>query len=260
MAKTWGGYIKKQFRRAKKVVKKRYVKKGGGAKWGQIMKDISFLKGIVNAEKKRNLASYSGLIIGQCNANVLGAYFADFTPNVNEGDTYGTREGSSLKMHSSFYKFNFYQNTSTTSPIKMIGYLFQVLGAPQTASSFISNIFTPNGFTGIVDYNSLFNPDYRGQYRILRKWNMYLRPDNFSGQTVEGDYSLGIKYNRGKGHHIRFNADTNTVIDGQIIFMIFADNGNTSGSTVSTLSNIPIKAINTGVIMNINRIDYYFDN
>ena len=49
-------FAKRQFRRGKRAIKRRYVSKRGGLRVGRIARDVSRLKMLVNVEKK----DYSG--------------------------------------------------------------------------------------------------------------------------------------------------------------------------------------------------------
>jgi hypothetical protein len=83
-------------RKVGRVVKKRYFKgKGyGNPKLGRMTKDIMFLKGIVNAEKKRITISQTAQIgPAQVFANSNGNIVTDITPIPVQNSTFTGRNG-----------------------------------------------------------------------------------------------------------------------------------------------------------------------
>lgn len=258
----------KWFRRVKKLVrsgaraagralKKRYVSRGG-LRVGRIAKDVQFLKSIINAEKKRVVFSTTTSLVGQVSGNSTGAYSVDMTPIPAEGVTLSTRNGSSIKLSSTWFRFQFYGMANTAQKIKGKIWIVQVMGTPQTASTALGQMFNTS-MSGVIDYNSNFDPDYRGQYKILRCKPFTIQSDSVSGLTQIQDVTFGIRYNRGKGHHVRYNDDTTTLSNGQLLIFITADSGNTNGVTAST-QPVPITGVNTGLVFNQYHINYYFDN
>jgi hypothetical protein len=226
----------------------------------QMLKDVNMLKGIINSQKKRYDITVSNTTVGQCNINASGYYVGDISPTPTENVTFNGRIGSSIKLHSTFTTMQFYHQTSTSAPINIKIYWVLVKGATQTPSTVITNMFSPNTFTSIVDYNSQLNPDYFGEYKILRCKKIHLPIDSYSGVSVIKTVQFGHKWFRGRGHHIRFNQDTTTVTDGQVIQIVLADCGNTNSATASTLSNTAVLGTSTGVVMNFDIKHYYYNN
>lgn len=258
-------FVKKAARKVYRLAKKRYTTKKG-LNMTNIVKDVQFLKSIVNAEKKRIDLTASGQLVGQCNANAAGLYQLDVTPIPTEGSTYNDRNGSSIKLTASHFSFQMWHTTlsNSLSRLRFKFMIFQVLGQPQTVSTFITNIFNATSWSGLIDFNSMLNPDYRGQYRIIRTVTKSLRELQIASSNQQEilDVKFGIRYNRGKGHHIRYVGDNNAVADGQLIMVILCDNGNISGSSATTLPNIPLQTtvINSGCTFNQDIRHYYFDN
>jgi hypothetical protein len=249
---------------ASKGIQKRYFKGSNYSKpdYSQMAKDILALKSVINSEKKRFTFPSSGpLNFGQVNVNASGHYALDMTPIIGEGVTYSTRNGASIKLSSSFLEFQFYQQTNRSSGMRFKLYFVQVKGAIQTTSTFVSQFLNPNPFVSgtIYDYNSTTNPDYFGQYKIIYTKDVYLKDDSTTSDIIIKDVKIPLKYNKGLGHHIRYNGDTNTVADGQLMLLIVADSGNFA-SGVSSIANIPIIGGLTGANMNINFTHYYYDN
>jgi hypothetical protein len=227
----------------------------------QMARDVAMLKSMVNAEKKRYvISSTQATAIGQVNANASGYMAIDITPVPGQSNTYDGRQGASVKLHSSYMKFQFYHQASTAQNIKLKMFLVHVTGAPvASAATFLGQMFQQNSFVspGITDYNSQLNPDYFKQYRILRTRTVSLPPDSISGVQVIKEVAIPIRF---RNHHIRFNKDTNTVTSGQLLLFIFADSGNISSGSASTCTPIPVTAVSTGCVTNYNLTYYYYDN
>lgn len=237
-------------------------------KLANIWKDVMMLKSVINSEKKRiRIASASQQAVSQVNANASGHWALDVTPQPAQGITMSTRNGASIKLHSSYMKFQFYQQTANVHPMRLKLYIIEVRGDPIPAATAAGEFFAANqwiaaqnSFIAIRDYNSQRNPDYFRDYRVLAQKGFTLKADNYNGQTMIKDIVVKLKYNRGKGHHVRFDSDTTTVTQGQLVAFIVADSGNQNGSTGSTLNGIPIAAVLTGATFNYDLQHYFYDN
>lgn len=230
----------------------------------QMARDIIKLKSMINAEKK-NIDLYSAnslQTVGQLNGNSSGFYTLDITPVPTQGTTYSTRNGASIKLSSSFMKFQFYHQTSTVAPVKLKLYIIQTKMTQTNLTTFVQGMFLYNRFlstTNIYDFNSMVNPDYFGLYKILRTKTILIPGDQISGVNMIKDINIAHKWNRTKGHHIRYAGDTNTVLNGQVFLLIFSDSGNISG-TASTITPVPIQSATTGINFNYDIKHYYYDN
>lgn len=275
------------FRKVGRVARRAYRSKAGKAirkvtrqrygTWrspnvGAIAKDVSMLKGMINAEKKRITQSSSAQTqIGQYAWNGTvnsNAYFVlDVTPSPSQGTTLSTRNGASIKLSSSYLQFQFYQQSATQHPMKFRIYLIQVKGGIQTPATVASQFLQPNKFialeqsgTAIYDYNSERHPDYFNQYRVIRKKDVFLMPDATSSMVAIKNVKLPVRYGRGKGHHIRFQGDTGNLANGQLVCLIVADSGNAGGTAGGITTAAPVSAANTGAILQYDFVHYYYDN
>jgi hypothetical protein len=255
------------YKKGKRALKKRYVAKAGGRKATgglrvmKMAKDIMYLKSVLNPEKKRFIGGAHDIAIGQVNGNTDGGYFADTTPTPAQGVTYDTRNGASIKLHSSMYHFQFTQQVGVVADLKLILEFYMITGEPYTGFTFRNERFLPNPFiTGadIRDYNTQINPDNYQKGKCIARRYLTIKQDATGSVKNLTDLKIPILHNKGQGHHIRFNKDTQTVEHGQIFLMIRADRGNIGA--VSTLSGIPDVNINTGVNMAINVCHYFYDN
>lgn len=254
-------------RKAGAALKKRYKAKPGGRKStggvrvAKMAKDIMYLKSVLNPEKKRDSYVILNKPVGQVNGNTDGAYFADITPVISQGVTAGTRNGASVKLHSAMYHFQFTQGVGTIANIRGVIEIWEIKGEPYGASLFtyFDEHWEANPFTGVRDINAQTNPDNFMKGRCIARKYFRVIADQTSGVKTLTDVKMPISYNKGQGKHLRYNRDTNTIEHGQMYMVIRTDRGNISGSSVSTL-NVPDVNINTGLLMQYNCTNYFYDN
>lgn len=222
-------------------------------------------------EKIRTQRNAFVVPVGQVIGVSEGASIFDVTPAVSQGDQTGgttaNRQGASINLMSSHYNFQIAQMTDNNFRVRVRFTWVAIKGAPYTnvtlVSDFFNNMYQPNPFvTGvdIRDANSNLNPDYFGTYKILRTKTVYLGSDNISGQLLSNSFQVGFKYNRGKGHSVRYNQNLTSLFDGQILMIVQTDRGNASASVTSTgIGGIYSVGTNTGITVSYNRQDYYYD-
>ena len=260
--KQWYKRARKYSRAVKATMRDRYLiahKKGNSTiNYNQILKDVKFLKSVINAEKKNYVITVSGSTVAQLNGSTSSGHFGiDITPTPSQGTTDITRNGDSIKICSLYAKIQFYQQSAADQPIKLKVLLIKVLGAPQSVNTVITQFLNTNPMcnNSIYDYNSRYNPDFFGQYQIVAKRTIKIQ-DQYSSSVAIKDLEIKLKLQ----HHIRFTANSTTVSNGQYVMLILADSGNSHPSTVSTVTGAPILTANSGVNFNYNFNWYYFDN
>jgi len=244
------------------------------AKLGRAVKKLQSQS---DAEKKRITTFFSNGI-GQLDGNTDGYVATDVTPIPSQGNQTNQRSGASIRLHSTNYQIMIGQgnlsNANTTAPVRYKLTWLLVKGAPYTAatltSSFVNNVYQPNPFIGgaapgasIRDYNSQYNPDYFNTYKVIRVVKGVIAADQFSGQSMSKSFNVGFKYNRGKGHDIRFNQNLgghDNVFNGQIVLVIQCDRGNHGSVNNTVTTGIYDAAAGTGLQLQYNRVDYYYDN
>jgi len=159
------------------------------------------------------------------------------------------------KICSAIGKFQMWQQTANTHPMKFRLELWKNKGPSITASTLLAELYNTSTSSGIIDYNSQLDPDYTGTAKRFYMKTYTVNPQ-FSAEVMIKDFNLPLRLN----HHIRFDDNTTTVTDGQIIMILLADSGNNNTTTVSTLANIPILLANSGLIFNYDMKYYYYDN
>lgn len=262
--KRVGRVARKVVRKVGTVAKRRYFSGKGYSKpkMGQIIQDVKFLKSIVNAEKHRQIyASTSANTLGQVYGNANGYWAGDVTPNIGQGIGVSNRIGGSIKWHSSHWTFQFQHQASTVAPIRFNIYLVKVVGPAQSnVATMIQSCWNANPFVSspIYDLNSGRNQDTYKNFIILKRKTIQMGADNYAGVPMIRTVNFGYKF---KNHHCRWAGDTATLTEGQILMVMFADNGNASPLTVSTITNgVSQKAINTGLDFQYIQTHYYYDN
>lgn len=256
-------YVKKVARRVRGKAIKRYFNKGYKPKMSTIQRDVAYLKSVLNPEKKLYQYNLTDGLVGQCNINASAYYVSDITPVPAQGITSTTRNGNSIKLSTARIKMQLQsQSSSTGNGIKVRGMVVHVLGAPYTsAATLVQTMFKPNSFiTGgtIYDYNSDRREDSFKQFRIIRSFNANIPANNHTGQTPVKNVSVGIRF---KNHHVKFVSDGATNIqDGQLFLIMFADSGNVSTTTASTLVGTPVLATNTGLFIQQDTSIWFYDN
>ncbi len=265
--------LKSTLKSAKKAVKDRYVTKTGkGLRMSQVLKDVALLKSMVNAEKKRvvykSIAS-SPPFVGQVNGNSSGHFVLDITPNVAEGVTNSTRNGSSFRWTSSYLEFMFNRQDNYNGTQKFLIEVWKVNNQPYTQAQisggqFIADLFTPNEYitsstgTAVNIYDMIASRDqdtFKNFKRVAFKYVSF-PAQQISGTTAIKQVKMGLKL----GHHVKFQDDTTIVTSGQLILTIRADVGNTSMSVASTHNGVPVKVINSGCSLQYAHTHYFYDN
>lgn len=256
-------------RRAGTAVKKRYTSKSGGARYGRMVKDVARVVSMVNAEKKYVSYPVASFAVGQLANNSSGARQFDVTPLMSQGTDVSSRNGNSIKICSSFFQFQVNQQSSTiTTGIRLRVELWLVKGIPLGAfastgsSAPLTDLYEPSVFSGVIDMTSTRQPDHFQDYRLIASRNCYVPGDQVAGGDIQAKtFTMPIKWNRGKGHHIRYNGTSNSSADignGQIIMCFRADIGNRD--TTASTKDVPLTAASSGLIVKMGYKHWFYDN
>jgi len=254
-------YAKRIGRKVVRAAKSRYFKGKGYRRPNltTMVRDVALLKRSLNVEKKHIQSSItSNVNIGQCNVNAdTGQAIYDITPLIVQGVGYSNMTGNSVKLVSMALKGQLKQMSGCQHPMRVKMVIFKSLGVPQTATAIQSGnlLFDINPLTSCTDFNSERNVNYFRDYSVIKTKYLYLQPDPVSGELMITNFSHIMKLS----HHLKWNQNTTTLTDGQILVGFFSDSGN-SGATASTLPNVPIKAINSGATIQFFTKFYFVDN
>lgn len=239
--------------------KKRYWHKGGIT---QLAKDVSMLKGMVNVEKKRHEINSYDNSLGQIIANGNGYGQFEITPLPSQGTGYSGREGSSILFKAFHLALQFRQQNNTLVPIKIDTYIVQTRNG---ATLDATQMFQANKYiyakdsVSIIDANSARNPDYFGDFKVLKKKTIWIRQDQASTSQVQTkNVHIGMKFR--KGHHVRFSGNSNTPTNSRFFVLMLCDIGNGSALTASSLTAVPYTTQLTGLYYNLDHVSYFIDN
>jgi len=209
--------------------------------------------------------------MGYASATMGGWAAFDMTPHPTENNGFAGREGSSINLNSTYAQFKFAQQSANTlTPIKIKMVILHVLGATQTPQAVMEayylNSALPNGSgignnNGLIDYNSTVSPDQYGQFRRIYQKSITLKQDDVDAGLQVVSHVIKLKYNKGKGHIIRFLQNTTTVVGGQLIMLMTADAGNSGNYEFNGVGNGTLinNKINSACACNFNICHYFTD-
>lgn len=267
--------IKKTVKAGKRFVKQRYNiggKKKGGLNIQAIAQDVAGLARMINAEKKIYSISSSNELalavgVGQVNATVSGTRIFDISPLIEQNVSASGRTGDSLKITSAYFQFMVSQQANCVIGNRCSIELWHYNGgAVISVADVATHLFKPTVFSTVIDYQSARNEDFIGDFRLARRMVVNIPAEQVSGSRTVRYINMPIKFNKGKGHHIRYTGSTITnnpltdIANGRSqLFLIYrAESGNRS-SVVSTL-NVPQTGITTGLEVTASYTMYYYDN
>jgi len=268
-------FLKKAVKAGKRFVKKRYNiggKKKGPLNVGALAADVAKMAMMINAEKKVYAITAQNVLgqpvgVGQVSANVTGTSCFDITPLISQGVTAETRNGDSIKLHSAYFQFMVSQQLNGIVGNKAcIELWYNNGGAVVSASDALAAIYQSTVFSTVIDYQSSRNIDKMGDWRLARRLVVPLPGEQIAGTKPCKYVNMPIKFNRGKGHHVRYAGATianNPLTDlangrSQLFLIYRAETGNKS-STLSTL-NVPQTGAQTGIDITASFTMYYYDN
>jgi len=238
---------KRIYRKGKKFLKKRYVKKGM-PNIKRIYKDVKMLKHLLNFEKKRfDVTVTIPFSVGQYNGSLTGAHASIITPYPIEGVAQGQRVGLSIKLVSCVMSLQIYQQANCSNPIRI---RWAIVCRPTNdtnpnASGNLASFYEVNPFSNVVDYYSKRDAEYFTQFRTIKSGSVLLKPDNLTNQQNAVQIQVPLKLN----HHLKFNQDSTTITTkNQFLLFMTASNGDSQSSA------------QTGAIFQYNIRWYYTDN
>lgn len=252
------------YKNKRKVLKKTYKKKTTTKPMANIVKRE--IAKVMNRtlEKKNFTITYSATdqVMGQVAGNSNGFYSADVTPTPALGSSSGGRIGNDINVTGMYMTVQLRQMSAATAPVKITWYIMRMKGDySSTSGQVVANSFNTNDYIGggaiIYDTQSSLNSDFFGTYTILKKFNCYIKPDQFTGQQMPCVKNIALKFR--KPLNVRFYSNGTGVCLGKIFLVALASNGNCSTVTASTITNLPVSAVNTGQFLNFSMKYYYTD-
>lgn len=226
----------------------------------RIAKDVAMLKKMINAEKKETSEQTYTFDVAQVNFNNNGYKTYDVTPIISQGVTGQTRNGNSVKLHSMVFKGQLLQQSNNHHQGKVKIEFFLNKGTPFApwSDTDLPNIYNANTLNTIHDINSTRATDTFKNWIKVGSKTLSVKQDNYSGVQGWRDFVIPLKF---KSYHLKYDdGNTNAIRNGQLIMVVLADSGNSNGTNLSTITNIPVTAILTGFRVVMTQKTWYYDN
>lgn len=228
MAKrTWGGYVRKQGRRVANALRKRYVKKGN-LSLTKIAKDVSFLKGLINVEKKMVQFNAGVNTLGAQKNTANGDYLTTNLFTVDQGLSSSTRTGNSVKLTGIHVQGILAQQNSCQSTIDVDFYMLYwprlTNSSASSPTQMVASDFMDTDSNGYRSLNSFRVLDKMSQFKIICKKRIRLRYDDAAG-TAYKSFSFGCKIPKSRGHMRYAASAANSLESGSYNFYAVASTG-----------------------------------
>jgi len=260
-------YVKKIVRKGKSYAKKRYLRKGSGYGTGvrlnKLAQDIRLIKGALNTEKKycEKQEVFTG---AQVNGNASAHHALNLLPVIGNGTSgVGQRVGNSIKITGISIKF---QCIAQSDDFRVAEGKFRLIiyedkDNVRSSISGLEEMYDNNQITGLLDYNSERNLATYKNFRIFYNKTFTIPNGNNTGnaqfhQPTFFSRNVALKMN----HHVKYDNSNNDQLSGRLHYAVIFDHGNSSGSTTSTLNNIPVPEQNSGYKFNMVIRTWYVDN
>lgn len=254
----------KKFTRRPKKSYTRYTKRSSAVTKTAVRKVVKAeLNKQVETKRFSTTFANTDYSMGQITGNSNGYFADDITPEPTLGTGVANRIGNDIKLTGCYMTLQLRQMSAATAPNKITFYIVRMKGDYQLpVASFVDSMFNPTEYIGagstIYDTQSSLNTDYMGIYRIVKKFNVYIKPDQFSGQQMPVVKNIPLSFKK-KPATVRFFSTGTGIAYGRYFIVALCSNGNCSTVTASTLANVPVQGINTGVLINYSIKWYYHD-
>ena len=265
---AYGRFVKKIVRKGKRYAKKRYMRKGAGYGTGvrlnKLSKDIRLIKDSLNTEKKYAQQQVVFTAAQAYGASLGGEHAGLVLPSISQGTGgVANRVGNSIKMTGLAVKFQLIaQNDNfrvAEGNFRFV--IFENMDQNEGSIQGLQKLYDPNQITGLTDYNAERNLAEFKNFRILCNKRFKIPNGNTTGNATYHEPTFisrhfGLKLN----HHVKYDGTSTDQISGRLHYALLFDHGNHSTSVVSTNTNIPVTAINTGYKINLVMTSWYVDN
>lgn len=228
-----------KLRKFGKRVFKKYVspfvnKKTGHRNRMKLYKEIGAIKRMLNVEKKTKDGSINAQTVGQLYNSADGVFCTNLLPTISQGTGFDQREGRSIKLTGLYLRGKFQQQANTSNVLRLNMIIFKLKQGTNTTAAVLPKMFNPDSLTGVRDYYCPRNPDSYKEFVIIKSKNIVIQPDNIAGQSGITNFILPIKLN----HHVRYDANSNTIVSGDIFIIIRGDSGDCGTPSTGALFNL----------------------
>ena len=202
---------------------------------------------LMNVEKKRlDVApNQTGTAFALTAGLASGAYVSDITPAISQGISGTTRNGNSIKLVSACLDIQVKQQPSCVNQFRYKYFIVCRPDASQTLTPTIAfdQFCDVNPFTGFRDIHSNRDPEFYGQFRVIKRGSGSLSQDQVTSGVGYNQFKIPLKLN----HHLKYNSDASTTTTKNQMFLFFVAD---SGDSVA----------GTGALAYYNVRYYYVDN
>jgi len=226
--------FKKTFRKFAKKGIRRYAKRTGNGKkmkinTHKIARDLAYVKSVLNTEFKYATVQYGshgdhGIIqVNESSPQLLDLFSANSNNWLTKGTDSNNRVGDRIRVTSVTNKimvtFRNVNNTCAVSNCKI--YMLYFYDAQKTPT--ISDILEQDSENKYTQ-ESLWNQQYKGNYRIIRRYN-FTQPHSNTGTN-----QMDMKVHRADHFQFSFKPewDGDTLMKGRFWLMAISDNDSTS--------------------------------
>lgn len=208
--------------------------------------------------KKQTLASPVSSSLGQVNNNGSGVLCLDITGCMSIGSAAGgsDRVGLKANLKGIFLRYQVQQQSALAIGVKYILEVWKTNDTNIATGSFPGMVFNTDSISGVIDYNSTRSMLYRNIYKRVYAKSFYIPPDNLSSVNSFIDKKVLIKQRQLLEWPTTATSNPQNV---RYLVTIRASAGNLNTTTASTLSNIPLTAVNTGATCYIMATSYFTD-
>jgi len=260
-------YAKKYLRKAKRYAKKRYLRKGAGYKTGvrfnKLIQDVKLIKSSLNTEKKyceQQVVFTSAQAFG----NLGGEHAGLILPSISQG-TGGVaqRVGNSIKLTGLAVKFQLIAQNDNfrVAEGKFRFVIFENMDQNEGSIQGLQKLYDVNQITGLTDFNAERNLAEFKNFRIKCNKTFRIPNGNTTGNASYHEPTFMSRHFALKmNHHVKYEGTSADQISGRLHYALLFDHGNHSTSVISTNTNIPVTAVNTGYKINLVMRAWYVDN
>ena len=189
-------------KKAGRAVKGRYFKGKGYAapKIGRMLKDISYLKTVINPEKKyldtRVISAWSNLYP---DSPMITSF--NLT-SIVQGDAANQRNGNSIKLASIHLNFDVGQDTNTSQSSYYKIYVVRYKGLQDTPANVQPRFLAVNPITGLRDYSAPRNIEHMHDFTVIKTFSGLLKAD---GVTNEAPIKIH-EFHKNDQTHVRWDS------------------------------------------------------
>lgn len=214
--------------------------------------------------KKWDTAAVQTGSIGQVNGNVTGAVGVDLNLcAMPSGLGNGERVGEKITLKGFQLRLQMVQQSAAAPANNFYVEIWRTTDFTATSTA-ITYLYEVDSISGVIDYNSSINKDYAGKkngykslYQMVARKRIYIKEDTVSSISQFKNIKVFVKQNQELMYSGGVSQNPNNV---RYFMVIRAANGNASSTTASTVTGIPIAAVNTGAGYYASTTAWYVDN